>query len=126
MHIRKNISIMTVSRRQNKPLQYVQNKLHKTSKCLWPVDMDMFVVKWMVFFDVFINHFQKIHRRSIVDLLYFWDVYHVNLWEKLAITVKLCFTETRLEKGCDLRGYFSKIKRETIKALTIAVIHYFS
>ena len=31
--------------RQNKPLQYVQNKLHKTSKCLWPVDMDMFVVK---------------------------------------------------------------------------------
>ena len=78
------------------------------------------------FFDVFINHFQKIHRRSIVDLLYFWDVYDVNLWEKLAITVKLCFIETRFKKGCDLRGYFLKITREMINVLTIAIIHCFS
>ena len=77
------------------------------------------------FFNVFINHLQKINKITI-DLLYFWDVYDVNLWEKLAIMVKLRFIETRLKKGYDLWGYFLKIPRETINFLTIAVIHYFS
>ena len=61
-------------------------KLHKTSKCLWPIHIDMYVVKWMGFFDVFINHFPKIHRSVLrkiaIDLLYFWDVHDANLWEK--------------------------------------------
>ena len=91
----------------------------------------MFLVKLMFFFfDVFINHFQKIHRSAFhkitIDLLYFWDVYENSLWETLAIMVKLCFIETWLKKGCDLRGYFLKISRETINILTIVVIHYFS
>ena len=73
------------------------------------------------FFGVFRNYFQKFQRRSIVYLLYFWDVYDVNLWEKLAITVKLCFIETSLKKGYDLRGYFLKLTRETIDVLTIAI-----
>ena len=63
-------------------------KLQKTSKCLWPVDIDMLVVKWMLFFDVFINHFQKIPRSVLhkitIDLWYFWNVCDVNLWGKLA------------------------------------------
>ena len=49
-------------------------KLHKTSKCLGPIYIDMFVMKWG-FFDVFINHFAKIHRsvprKITIDLLYF-------------------------------------------------------
>ena len=54
-------------------------KLHKTSKCLWPVYIDMFAVKWMLFFfDVLINHFPKIDTsvlgKKIIDLLYSWDV----------------------------------------------------
>ena len=52
-------------------------KLHLTSKCLWPEYVDMFVVKWMNFFGVFINHFRKIHgsvlhNRSIVFLKWLW------------------------------------------------------
>ena len=105
-------------------------KLQKTLKCLWHVDIDMLVVKWMFFIEVFINHFQEIHRSVLhkitIDLWYFWDVYDVNLWEKLAITVKLCFIETRLKKGYDLWGYFLKITREMINVLTSTVIHYFS
>ena len=62
------------------------------------------------FFNVFINHFQKIHRSVLhkitIVLVYFWDVYNVNLWEKWAITVKLYFMETQLKKGYDLRGCF--------------------
>ena len=53
-----------------------------------------------VFFDVFVNNFLKIYESGLhkvtIDLLYFWDVYDVNVWEMLAITVKLCFIETRL------------------------------
>ena len=89
----------------------------------------MFVVECF-FFDVFVNHFPKIHiiilHKITIDLLYFSGVYDVNLWEKLVITVKLCFIETSLKKGYDLRGYFLKITRETINVLTIAVIHCFS
>ena len=64
-------------------------KLHETSECPWPVYTDMFV--WYVevnvfFFDVFVNHFPKIHRSSLRkitrDLLYFWDVCEVNLCGK--------------------------------------------
>ena len=41
-----------------------------------------------------------------IDLLYFWDTYDVNLWKKLAITVKLCFIETRLKKDWFVRLLF--------------------
>ena len=38
------------------------------------------------FFNVFLNHFPKIHRSFLhkitIDLLYFWGVYDGNLWEK--------------------------------------------
>ena len=51
----------------------------------------------------------------------------VNLQEKLTITVKLCFIETRLKKkDYDLQDCFLRITRETINILTIVVIHYFS
>ena len=62
-------------------------KLHKTSKCLWPVNIDMFVVKYF-FFDIFINHFPKIHinvfRKITRAVLYFWNAYDVNLWENIS------------------------------------------
>ena len=58
---------------------------HKISKCLWPVHIDMYFVKWIVSFWRFINHFPKIHgsvlRKITLDLLYFWEVYDVSLWE---------------------------------------------
>ena len=106
-------------------------KLHKTSKCLWPVYIDMFAMKWTsFFFDVFINHLPKNHRSVLlkitVDLVYFWDIYDVNLWEKLAITVRLRFIETRLKQSYDLRGYFLNLTRETMNILTIAIFHYLS
>ena len=91
-----------------------KTKIHKTSKSLSPVYIEMFVVKWVFFFsDVFINHFPKIYRSVLykitVDLSFFWD--DDNLWEKLAITVKRRFIETRLNPGCDLQGYVSKIEK---------------
>ena len=83
----------------------------------------------MFLFDLFINHLPKINRSVLrkvaIDLLYFWDIYDVNLWEKLAITVKPCFIETELKQSYDLQGYFLKIK-ETINAVTVRVIYYFS
>ena len=53
----------------------------------------MFFVKCMFFFlDVFINHFAKIHRSFLskitIDLLYFWDVFDFNLWEKVTCPVR--------------------------------------
>ena len=61
-------------------------KLHKTSKWLWPLHIDMYVVKWMGFFRRFHKSLPKIHRNVLrkitIDLLYFWDVYDVNLWGK--------------------------------------------
>ena len=105
-----------------------KTKLHKTSKFLCPhiyrsVNCEMNVV---VFFKVFINHLPKIHRgvlrKITIDLLYFWDIYDVNLWEKLVITVKLCFIETRLKQGYDLQSYLVKTTRETINVLTIAEV----
>ena len=62
-------------------------KLHKTSKCLWPLYIDMFDVKWMFFFWSFSKSLSKKPHRSFlckitIDLLYFWDVYDINLWEK--------------------------------------------
>ena len=51
-------------------------KVYKTSKCLWPVYIDIFVVKWMGFFSTysFDGHFPRIHRSvlgKIADLLHF-------------------------------------------------------
>ena len=73
--------------RQNKPWQYVQNKTSENFKMSVTLYIDMSVMKWMFFcFNVFINHFLKIHRSALhkitIDLLYFWDVCDINLWEK--------------------------------------------
>ena len=80
----------------------------------------------LFFFEVFINRLPKIHRSVLrkitIDLLYFWDVYDVNLWQKLAITVKLCIIETRLKQGYDLQSYLVKTTRETINVLAIAEV----
>ena len=128
MHIRRNISIMPFFKHKTYLYNIYQIKLHKTSICLWPVYLDMF--DECFFSDLFINQLPKIHRSVLhkiaVDLLYFSDIYDVSLWEKLAITIKLCFIETRLKQDSDLRGYFLKITREVISALTILVIHYVS
>ena len=75
---------MTVFSRQNKPLQYMQSK---TSNKMSETHIYRYVCcETYVFFDVFINHFPKIHgsdlRKIAIDLLYFWDVYDVNQWEK--------------------------------------------
>ena len=51
--------------------------------------------KWF-FFNVFINHIPKIHRNvlhKIIDLLYFWDNYDINLWEKIPAEVRLIHAE---------------------------------
>ena len=63
--------------------------MYKTIKCLWLIYIyiDRYVVvKWMFFFDIFVNHFPKIHRSVLrkltIDLSYFWEVYDVNLLEK--------------------------------------------
>ena len=68
MHVQKNISIMAVYNMH-------KIKLHKTSKCL-TVSIDMFCCeKNVFFFNVFINHFPKIHRNALhkitIDLLHF-------------------------------------------------------
>ena len=43
------------------------------------------------------THFPKIHRSVLlkitIDLLYFWDVYDVNLWEKNSAEVWLIHAE---------------------------------
>ena len=45
-------------------------------------------------------HFLKIHRNVLrkitTDLLYFWDVYDVNLWEKISAEVRLIYAEKYL------------------------------
>ena len=84
-------------------------------------------MKRMFYFEVFKSHLLKIYRsflyKMTIDLLY-WNVYDIIIYEKSyyskAITVKLCFIETRLKQGYDLLGYFLKITRET---LTIGVIY---
>ena len=62
------------------------------------VYVDLFVVKWMFFFRGFYKSLTenplKCFYKITLDLLYFWNVYDVSLWEKLAITVKLCFIES--------------------------------
>ena len=72
-------------------------KLHKTSKCLWPVYIDMFVAKYMFFFYIFINLFPKIHRSSLhnvtISLLYFWDVYDIIYEEKILTEARLIHVE---------------------------------
>ena len=81
-------------------------------------------------FNVFINHFLRIHRSVLlkitIGLLYFRDIYDVNLWERLTITVRLCYIETRLKQGYDLRDCFLKKQRKMINLLTVVAIHCFS
>ena len=89
-------------------------KLHKTSKCLWRVYIDMFVVKWNVFFKVFINHFLKIHRSVLrkitIDLLYFLNVYDVNLWKENFGRSMACSCRTNDFKG---KNHFKEKKRDS-------------
>ena len=77
---------MAVFKRQNKPLKYLQNKTSQNFKMsltriYWYVCCEMNVF----FFEVFVNHFPKIRwkilHRITADLLYFWLIYDVNLWE---------------------------------------------
>ena len=78
---------MTVFSRQNKSLQYMQGK---TSNKMSETHIYRYVCCetnfFFFFFDVFINHFPKIHSSDLckiaINLLYFWDVYDVNQWEK--------------------------------------------
>ena len=76
---------MTVFKDKTNLYNMYKIKLQKTSKCLWPVYIDIIIVKWMFFSDFFLNHFPKIHssvlRKITIGLLYFWDVYDVNLRE---------------------------------------------
>ena len=65
-------------------------KLHRTSKCLWPIYIDIFVVILFFFFvDIFVNNFLKAHRSVLhkitKNLLYFWDIYNVSVWENFAL-----------------------------------------
>ena len=87
MHTLNNISILFFKDKANLCNMY-KIKLHKTSKSMWPVHIHRYVCCEMnVFFNVFINHFPKISRsifrKITIDLLYFWDVYDVNLWENV-------------------------------------------
>ena len=111
-----NISSYYLFLMQNKPSQYVQNKTSQNFKMSVTHRYRYVCCEMNVFFSrCFHNHFQKTNRsvlcKRTTDLLYFWDVYDINLWEKLAITVKLCLIETRLKKGYDLWGYFLVITR---------------
>ena len=49
------------------------------------------------FSDNFINHFQKIHESVLhkikTDLLYFWAIYDINLWENIFAEVQLIHAE---------------------------------
>ena len=51
----------------------------------------------------FDDHFLRIHRSVIAFLRH-----DVNILEKLTITVKLYYIETKLKQGYDSRGYFLK------------------
>ena len=69
-------------------------KLHKTSKCLWPVYTDMFVVRWMSFFQRFHKSLsENVLCKMTIDLLYFRGIYDVNLWEKNLAEVQLINAE---------------------------------
>ena len=121
MHIQRNISIVTVFFKYKTSLYNMYNiKLHKTSKCLWTVHIVMYVVKWMgvFFFNVFINHFPKIHRSVLckiaIDPLYFWDIYDIYLWEKnysrsTTYKAKAVFPITYFEAEAVIGRCFSKI-----------------
>ena len=61
-----------------------------------------------------------------IPLMLSSQLYNFIQDKKIAITVKLCFIETRLKQDYDLRSYFIKITRGTINLLTIVVIYYFS
>ena len=60
--------------------------LHKTSKCLWPVHIDVYVVKWMGFFWRFHKSLSKnpwkCSPQNNTWSIKFWDVYDVSLLEK--------------------------------------------
>ena len=86
-------------------------KLHKTSKCLWPVYIDMFVVKWM-FFLCFQNHFPKIHRNVLhkvtTDLLYciFETLLHRNNTQARLWFARLLFKNSKkIDKRFNDRVY---------------------
>ena len=70
------------------------------------------------FFDVFINYLPKIHRSVLhkiaIDLLYFWDVYDVSLWEKnynrsTVYKTEAVFPITYFKAKAVIGRHFSKI-----------------
>ena len=75
MPIRKNLSMMTVLKRQNKPLQHVQIKTLQNLKMSVTRIYKYVCYEMNVLFKVFINHLPKIHRSILrkitIDLLYF-------------------------------------------------------
>ena len=104
---------------QNKPLQYVQHKTSQNFKmsvnCTY-----RYVCCEMngLFFNVFINHFPKIHRSVLckiaIDPLYFWDIYDIYLWEKnysrsTTYKAKAVFPITYFEAEAVIGRCFSKI-----------------
>ena len=69
------------------------------------------------FFDIFINHFLKIHNvllKIAIDLLYFWEVYNISLWEKnysrsMAYKAEAVFPITYFKAEAVIGRHFSKI-----------------
>ena len=108
---------MTVFKDKKNLYNMYKIKLHKTLKFLWLAFIDVCCELNGLFSDVFVNHFPRIHwsvLRKIANPLYLWDIFDVNLWEKFAITVKLCYIETRLKQGYDLIGYLLKKKQHVL------------
>ena len=63
IYIQRNVSIMAVFKDKKTNLYNIYKiKFHQTSKCLWPIDIDTLVVKWMFLFDIFINQFPETHK----------------------------------------------------------------
>ena len=64
-------------------------KLHNTSKCLWPLYTDI-CCEMNVFFRCFHKSLsENVLCKMAIDLLYFRDVYDINLWEKKLAEVRL-------------------------------------
>ena len=56
---------------------------------MWPVYINMFVVKLMFFFDFFLNHFPKTHRsvlRKITIDLFIFEMFMTSIYEKKILT----------------------------------------
>ena len=88
--------------------------------------------EWL-FFEVFINYFPKIHgsvlHKIAIDLLYFWDIYDINLWENFLV---LEFSEKRGRRGTQNEVIVFKIggpkgnpNSQGILNWIIQILHYY-